>query len=130
MYKIKRKTSSAYNTLWKNFSLYIRLRDAIKTTGTLEYAKCITCGKILPVSELQAGHMIPGRTNGICFDETIVHAQCAKCNGPGGGEKQAYRMKMVAEHGEGWYAMKEQARKTPVDLQDLVLREMNKETLS
>jgi hypothetical protein len=73
--------------------------------------------------------MIPGRSNGICFDESIVHAQCFTCNVTNKGEKQAYRMIMIEKHGEAWYAMKEQARRTPTDLQDWVLREMNKEIL-
>jgi hypothetical protein len=129
VYKCKKRSSSAHNTLWKNFSLYIRLRDALAETGGLEYARCITCGKLLPISELEAGHMIPGRTNGILYDESIVYAQCRQCNGPGGGEKQKYKMIMIEKHGEAWYNLKEQARRTPTDLQDWVLREMNKEIL-
>ena len=36
---------------------------------------------------------------------------------------------MVEKHGEAWYNLKEQARKTPTDLPDFILREMNKEIL-
>ena len=129
MYKCKRKASSAHNTLWKNFSRYIRLRDALAATGGLEYARCITCGKLLPIEDLQAGHMIPGRTNGILYDETIVYSQCYDCNVTGGGERQKYRAIMVEKHGEAWYNLKEQARKTPTDLPDFIVREMNKEIL-
>lgn len=130
MHKLTKKKSSAHNTLWRNFSTYIRLRDALATTGGMEYAKCITCGRILPVGDLQAGHMIPGRTNGICFDESMVYAQCYSCNVTNKGEKQAYKAIMIAKHGEEWYALKEQAKKTPTDLPDWLLREMNKEILA
>ena len=73
--------------------------------------------------------MIPGRTNGILYDETIVYSQCYDCNVTGGGERQKYKMIMVEKHSEAWYNLKEQARKTPTDLPDFILREMNKEIL-
>lgn len=130
MHKLAKKKTAAHNTCWTNFSRYIRLRDAIATTGTTTHAKCITCGRILPIGELEAGHMIPGRTNGILFDETMVFAQCNPCNGEGGGERQAFKKIMVARNGEAWYALKEQARKTPVKLTDDVLRLMNSEWLA
>ena len=130
MHKTTKKKSAAHNTCWNNFSRYIRLRDAINTTGTMEYARCITCGAVLPVEDLHAGHMIPGRTNGILFDETMVFAQCYECNVDGGGEKQMFKQVMVARHGEAWYDLKMQARKTPVKLTDDVLRLMNDEWLA
>lgn len=76
--------------------------------------------------------MIPGRTNGILFDETITHAQCDDCNaqGKGNGEKQKYKAVMVAKHGEAWYDMKLQARRSPVKLDDFALRLMNSEWLA
>jgi hypothetical protein len=57
---------------WKAFSIYIRTRDCIKTTGDIEYGKCYTCGKIFPFSELDAGHGIGSRRNSILFDDSIV----------------------------------------------------------
>jgi len=112
MYKIKRMTGKKA-LAWRWFSKYIRLRDCIKTTGTKEYAICITCGERTHMSNLDAGHMIPGRTNSILFDESIVHAQCRPCNTTGGGEKQMYKHVMVQKYGEDWYDMKKAARKRP-----------------
>ena len=129
MHKVSHKKSAANNTCWKNFSRYIRLRDAIATTGTMTHARCITCGAVLPVDDLQAGHMIPGRTNGILFDESMVFAQCYACNVDGGGEKQMFRHVMVERNGEAWYDIKVRSRSTPTKLTDFDLRAMNAEYL-
>lgn len=117
-YKIKRQAAGPKKTAWNWFAKYIKLRDALVTTNTPERARCITCGDIYPIEDMDAGHMIPGRTGGILFDEEITHAQCRKCNRDGNGEKQAYRLVMVARHGEAWYAMKLAARKTNTKLGD------------
>ena len=129
LHKLTHKKSAAHNTCWRNFSRYIRLRDAVATTGTLTHARCITCGVILPIEEMDAGHMIPGRTNGILFDESIVFAQCKDCNVTGGGERQMFKKIMVDRHGQAWYDLKVQARKTPTKLSDVVLVAMNERWL-
>ena len=84
----------------KAFSWYIRLRDAVLTTGTTEAAVCCTCGKAFPVKDLQAGHFISGRTNGILFDERGVHAQCCGCNLYGRGRVVEYRDYMLKRYGQ------------------------------
>ena len=117
-YKIKNKGSSAKQTAWKNFSDFIRLRDCLKTTGSADYCKCVTCGRIVPYEQIQAGHAIAGRTNGILFDEEIVRGQCVDCNCNGGGETQAFKRVLVEEHGETWYQLKVQARKNSAFLTD------------
>ena len=66
--------------LWPTFSQYIRLRDCIKTTGTVSHGRCRTCGRTYEFKKLQAGHFIPGRTRGVLFDERCVHIQCYRCN--------------------------------------------------
>ncbi len=84
--KRKRKTREQFtktdwiNFLWPTFSIYIRTRDCIRTTGNRLYGKCVTCGRRLPFKKLQAGHFIPGRTDAILFDDRQVHAQCYRCN--------------------------------------------------
>ena len=67
----------------KAFSPYIRLRDALETTGSPHTLKCCSCGKPYPafgVGCAQAGHFIPGRHNSILFLEHCVHGQCYNCN--------------------------------------------------
>lgn len=114
--KITRRASGPKATAWGWFAKYIKVRDALATTGTIDHAKCITCGKTFHISEMDAGHMIPGRTGGILFDETIVFAQCTTCNREGNGERQAFKAVMVARNGEAWYEAKEAARKTNTKL--------------
>jgi hypothetical protein len=65
---------------WEAFSKYIRIRDCLKTTGSIEQGVCITCKKVYEIKHLQAGHFIPGRHNSILFDERGVNAQCMACN--------------------------------------------------
>ena len=68
---------------WTEFSRYIRLRDAIKTTHTKDRVICCTCDKEYPafgVGCVQAGHFVPGRGNAILFEESGCNAQCFMCN--------------------------------------------------
>ena len=116
--KLSNKSSGPKATAWKWFSLYIRLRDALETTGSPESCRCITCKIVWPIDYIHAGHMLGGRTGGILFDESMVFGQCRKCNCDGNGEYQAYKMVMVERNGLEWYELKEQARKTPTKLGD------------
>ena len=101
MIKVKRDTiTKARAAAWKEFSRFIRLRDCLFTTGNLEYGRCVTCGKVLEFSRLQAGHFIPGRNNSILFDVRCVHAQCVGCNVYGGGQQPSYYWYMVEKYGK------------------------------
>ena len=82
----KGKIAKAKAKAWKQFSLFTRLRDSIKTTGTKDFCVCVTCGKTVNSwdGSLHAGHVIPGRTAGILFDEKGVNGQCRGCNQMGG----------------------------------------------
>jgi hypothetical protein len=79
----KQTLSKVKKKAWTEFSLYIRTRDALKTTGDLERCLCVTCGREYPtrgIGSVQAGHFIPGRGNSILFDERNCHGQCYGCN--------------------------------------------------
>lgn len=65
---------------WKAFSLYIRLRDCLETTGTPYEGDCFTCYARIPFKGSQAGHFIQGRHNAVLFSEDGVHLQCPHCN--------------------------------------------------
>ena len=82
--KLRKKSNLTISKLkakaWKLFSIYIRLRDCLATTGTLTKGRCVTCSKVFPFKSLQAGHYLPGRGNAILFDETQTYAQCFRCN--------------------------------------------------
>lgn len=88
---------------WDSFSKYIRARDAIKTTGSLDNCVCVSCGRTYPafgVGCIQAGHLIPGRTNTLLIDEKLVNGQCYHCNIGLKGNYVPYRRKMVQWYGE------------------------------
>ena len=87
--------------VWKVFSEYIRKRDCLRTTGSLEYGECITCSASLPRSDLHAGHFVPGRHNANLFSERGCHAQCFVCNVRLGGYQLEYRRQIVKLYGEG-----------------------------
>jgi hypothetical protein len=114
--------SGAKATAWKWFAKYIKLRDALETTGDTQQARCYTCGELHPVEEMDAGHAIAGRTNGILFDEDIVKAQCRRCNRLEGGQSIAFKWKLIQEHGADWYAIKLQNKRTPTKLDEFDLR--------
>ncbi len=64
---------------WVEFSKYVRLRDAIGTTGTRDWLNCCSCGRKYPAFGkgcAQAGHFIPGRSHALLFREKGVHGQC------------------------------------------------------
>ena len=100
--KKKVSLSKAKKKAWTIFSLYIRTRDAILTTGTKDSCKCVTCGRIYPLKSLgglQAGHFIAGRRNSIIFDERNCHAQCYGCNVMKRGNTTEYWLFMEKEYG-------------------------------
>jgi len=63
--------------LWTTFSVYTRLKAA----NNKGFVKCVTCPTKRHWKDgMQAGHFIPGRHNGVLFEETNVHPQCVGCN--------------------------------------------------
>ncbi len=87
---------------WDEFSKYVRLRDALATTGDPAWCKCITCGKIKPafgVGCIQAGHFVPSRCNAILFDEECTNGQCYGCNCGQGGMWVEYEQAMIEKYG-------------------------------
>lgn len=70
-----------WSVTWKDladrvFSEYVRLLDADEHW----MCKCVTCGKVMPRTEIQAGHY---RTRGFMkyrFEKRQVYPQCYTCN--------------------------------------------------
>ncbi len=88
---------------WDEFSKYVRLRDAIKTTHTKDRVVCCTCGVEYPafgVGCVQAGHFVPGRHNSLLFEEDGCHAQCFNCNMRLTGNWPEYMKFMLKEYGK------------------------------
>lgn len=112
---------------WDVFSKYIRLRDALATTGRKDVLLCCSCGKQYPafgVGCAQAGHFIPSRGNAILFDERGVHGQCYNCNINLKGNWPEYFRFMMTKHGSEvineLLLLKKTVRKyTTVELEEL-----------
>ena len=93
--------STVKGKAWRAFSRYIRVRDALKTTGTTTHVKCITCGKLLSIGFCDAGHFVSRRYNATLFDERNVNTQCRYCNRFLNGSLLEYRRQLVKMYGEG-----------------------------
>lgn len=100
----KPKIGALKNKLWKLVSEYVRRKDADPHTG---YVSCYTCGAVKHWRDGDAGHAIPGRTNSVLFDLSILRFQCKYCNGPRGGRYYTFGKKLNEENGQGWFEQKE-----------------------
>lgn len=85
---------------WTAFSAFIKLRDALESTGTTYKVKCCTCNKTYPVKGMHGGHFNPGRHNSILFEERGVHAQCYYCNIQRRGAPREYDAFMKIRYGQ------------------------------
>lgn len=112
--KPKKKSLARYKKiLWDIFSKYIRMRDCLQTTGSIEWGLCITCFKRYHFKMLQAGHFISGRNSSILFSEKGVHAQCYNCNINLKGNTLEYRRQIIKMYGEGAdLELEEESRQT------------------
>lgn len=112
--KINKKTVSQLKKIcWKYFSEYIRLRDCLSTTGTLTHGICVTCQKRYSFKELQAGHLLDGRSGLNLFDERGCFAQCMSCNVWLHGNKEKYIPWFLDTYGDKLYKeLQVQKRKT------------------
>jgi len=99
--KSKVKKPKTYATIkketWAVFSKYIRLRDALLTTGTKTHARCVTCPEVIDIREMNAGHF---KHNAYDYDERNVHAQCVHCNKWLSGNLAMYSRFMIDTYGE------------------------------
>ncbi len=100
--KVKQPSKSTLKRyVWAAFAKFIKLRDCLRTTGTLTHGKCITCGKLLSISLCDAGHFVSRRYNSTLFDEKNCHLQCRYCNRYLNGNLLEYRRQIVKLYGEG-----------------------------
>ena len=85
------------NKVWKNFSIYIRLRDASDGSGV---CFCISCSKPHHWKDMDAGHYIPREWTKIWLHEMNVNAQCRHCNFFQKGNIQGYRLGILRKWGK------------------------------
>ena len=80
----------------KEFSLYIRRRDADDHTGR---ANCCTCGKNEHWSDMDCGHWISRSVMVTRFDVRNAHAQCRDCNRLQDGKPAEHHTHILREIG-------------------------------
>ena len=80
------------------FSLFIRTRDSQAYEG--KAFRCISCGRVLPIEQADAGHMINRAHMSLRFNELNVNAQCRHCNRFREGDYSGYRQGMIQKVGE------------------------------
>ena len=66
---VKKKTAEALQKLR-------RLEEA-SANG---FCQCVSCGAEKHWKQMQGGHFVGGRTNGVLFIEDNIHPQCSRCN--------------------------------------------------
>jgi len=101
LHKQSKSTNWHKKHLWPIFSLFIRVRDCLRTTGCSSWGLCVSCGKRYHIKLLQAGHFIPGRHNANLFYERGCHAQCYNCNINLKGNTLAYMDALIKLYEEG-----------------------------
>jgi hypothetical protein len=80
---------------WKQFSLFIRQRDANENG----YGKCVTCSRVKHWREMDAGHWLSRGYLATKFEETNVYLQCKFCNGFRGGKPDDMERHIASLHG-------------------------------
>lgn len=95
--KSKKRGSDLIKKLDKVFSLYIRLRDVMPNG----YGRCISCGKIKPFKELDAGHFYSRIHMATRFDEQNVNGECRFCNRFLSDHIIGYRANLIQKIGLG-----------------------------
>lgn len=100
-----KSVKSYMKTVWSNYvSPYIRLRDCLKTTGTIDLGKCFTCGKYIQNGTVncQAGHWKGRNNHATIFDEDNLRIQCDVCNDwhRGNGMRPAFEKNLREEIGD------------------------------
>lgn len=80
----------------KQFSIYIRTRNADPHTGRTE---CATCGRNEHWSEMDCGHFITRAIWATRFDPKNCWAQCRKCNRLENGKPDRFRSFLVGYYG-------------------------------
>ena len=94
--------------LWKQFSEYIRRRDADENGN----CSCITCGLVRHWKQMDCGHGIGRQHWGCRYSEKNNHAQCKRCNGFEGGKREVYKEVINKRYGpDTWDLLELASRK-------------------
>lgn len=81
--------------LWRVFSIYVRLRDALPESGL---CYCISCFKRFHWSSMDCGHYINRRFTAIIYNEINNNAQCRQCNRFTEGNQHGYYHGLIKKY--------------------------------
>ena len=95
-----KKISTYKKKAWDLLSKVKRYVDWVDGNGN---NTCYTCGTVKPAKEMQAGHLLDGRSNSILFEERALKPQCYSCNCMKSGNKEVFIPKFIDEHGRELY---------------------------
>jgi hypothetical protein len=115
-----KKLTGPAKTAWDAFAQWVRVNGCIETTGYPFVGVCVTCKRKFHIICLDAGHMTPGRNNGVLFQEELVKIQCKHwCNLMNHGFHEKYREIMVEKYSEEQVSAWEAEGKKPVHDRDM-----------
>jgi hypothetical protein len=77
------------------FSVFVRLNHADENGNV----KCVTCGKVMPWKESQAGHFVKRGHAAVRWDERNVYPQCAGDNLFKNGAQDEMALHIIKTHG-------------------------------
>lgn len=78
------------------FSRYIRLRDTMPNG----FCRCISCGKIKHIEDIDCGHYFSRRHLATRFDERNANGECKYCNRFDSEHLEGYRGNLINKIGE------------------------------
>lgn len=79
------------------YSRYIRLRDSYDGIN----GSCVSCGRVLPIKDMDNGHFISRSRKATKYDERNTHLQCKRCNGYLKGNIADYAVFLEGKYGFG-----------------------------
>lgn len=118
----KTKRSSAVDKADKQFSRYIRLRDAIPGGAF----KCISCGQFKRIEQADCGHFHSRKHMATRFDERNAHAECRACNRFSADHLIKYQENLIRKIGEEEFDELNILAKTTKKWEEFELKEMAK----
>ena len=71
----------------------------LQEASDLGYVRCISCGKIIHVSEADGGHFIPRQYRATELVPTNINPQCRTCNRFDYGNQIGYRKGLIEKYG-------------------------------
>lgn len=74
----------------------------LQEANALGFVQCISCGKLIHISEADGGHFIPRQYRATELIPENVHPQCRTCNRFDYGNQIGYRKGLIAKYGTSY----------------------------